>query len=80
MEGFSDLLDELSCGENERAEAALPHLATWGPEVVEALCERFFNPEPEVRWWAVRALAEVNDERVPALLTRALSDPDKGVR
>jgi HEAT repeat protein len=80
MESFSDLLDELSCGDDERAEAALPHLAAWSPEVLEPLRDRLFNPEAEVRWWAVRALAEVHDERVPGLLTDALSDPDKGVR
>jgi len=80
MESYADILDELSCGEDERAEAALSHLAIWGPEVVEPLRERLFNPEAEVRWWAVRALAEINDDRVPGLLARALSDPDKGVR
>jgi len=80
MEGFSDLLDELSCGEDERAEAALAHLAAWGSDAVEPLRERLFNPEPEVRWWAVRGLAEVHDERVAELLVSALSDPDKGVR
>jgi HEAT repeat protein len=80
MDGYLDLLDELSCGEEERAEQALSHLAAWGPEVVEPLRERLFNLEPEVRWWAVRALAEVNDERVPGLLVQALADPDKGVR
>ena len=80
MEGFSDLLDELSCGDDERAEAALSHLAAWGPEALEPLRERLLNPEAEVRWWAVRALAEVHDERMPELLTRALSDPDKSVR
>jgi HEAT repeat protein len=80
MEGFSDLLDELSCGEDERAEEALSHLLSWGPEVVEPLRERLFNPEAEIRWWAVRALAEVQDERVPKLLICALADPDKGVR
>ncbi len=80
VEGFSDLLDRLSCGKDEQAEAALSQLAALGPEVVEALHERLFNPEPEVRWWAVRALAEIQDERVPTLLTRALSDLDQGVR
>lgn len=80
MEGFSDLLDELSCGEDERAEAALSHLAAWGPEAVEPLQARLLNPEPEVRWWAVRGLAEVHDERVPELLVSALADPDRGVR
>jgi HEAT repeat protein len=81
MEAFSDLLDELSCGDDERAESALSHLATWGSEAVEPLRERLFSPESELRWWAVRALAEVHDdERVPQLLVRALADPDKGVR
>jgi HEAT repeat protein len=80
MVGVSDLLDELSCGDDERAEAALSHLTAWGPEVVEPLRERLSNPEAEVRWWAVRALAEVIDERVPELLVSTLTDPDKGVR
>ncbi len=75
-----DALDELSCGEDERAEAALPHLAAWGPEVLPALAERLSNPEADVRWWAVRGLAEVQDESVPELLLKALADPDVGVR
>lgn len=75
-----DVLNELSCGEDKRAEAALPHLAGWGPEVVDALRERLFNPEPDVRWWAVRGLAEIQDERVLDLLMKALADPDMGVR
>lgn len=75
-----DVLDELSCGEDGRAEAALSHLAAWGPEAVEVLLERLNNSEPDVRWWAVRGLAELQDERVPDLLVQALSDPDKGVK
>lgn len=80
MDRFSDLLDELSCGEDEWAEEALSHLAVWGAEAVEPLRERLSSPDAEVRWWAVRALAEVKDERVPGLLVKALADPDKGVR
>ena len=80
MQDFRDALDELSCGEDDRAEAALAHLAVWGSEVVDVFAERLFNPEPDVRWWAVRGLAEVSDERVPELLVKALGDPDKGVR
>ena len=75
-----DVLDELNCGEDERAEAALPHLAAWGQEVVDILKDRLYNPEPDVRWWAVRGLAEVQDERVPDLLVQALADPDKSVK
>jgi len=80
MSSYMDVLDELSCGEDERAEAALPQLAAWGPEIVDILRERLSDPEPEVRWWAVRGLAEVKDERVPGILVTALTDTDKGVR
>ncbi len=80
MSGFMDVLDELSCGEDERAEAALPHLAAWGPEALQALQERLSSPSAEVRWWAVRGLVEMQDEAVPELLVKALSDPDKGVQ
>jgi HEAT repeat protein len=80
MESYLDILDELSCGDDVRAEAALSHLGVWGPEAVEPLRERLSNPDAEVRWWAVRGLAEINDERVPVILVTALSDPDQSVR
>jgi len=80
MEELSVLLSQLSCGEDEQAEAALSQLAYWGPQAIEALQHRLSHPEAEVRWWAVRALAEMQDERVPGLLVHALADPDKGVR
>jgi HEAT repeat protein len=80
MRSMIDVLDQLSCGEDERAEEALSHLATWGSEAVEPLKERLSSTDVDVRWWAVRGLAEVHDERVPTILVRALSDPDKGVR
>ena len=80
MEELTELLSQLSCGDDEQAEGALSHLATWGRDAVGALEGRLSHPEADVRWWAVRALAEVQDERVPGLLVQALSDPDKGVR
>jgi HEAT repeat protein len=80
MKGLMQLLDELGCGEDERAEAALPQLAAWGPEAVEVLQERLLNPQADVRWWAVRGLAEVQDEGVTELLVKALADSDQGVR
>jgi len=80
MEELPVLLSQLSCGDDEQAEQALSHLATWGSEAVDALEERLSHPEAEVRWWAVRALAETQDERVPGLLVQALADQDMGVR
>jgi HEAT repeat protein len=75
-----DILDELGCGDDERLEAAISHLAVWGPAAVEHLRERLSSPNAEVRWWAVRGLAEIDDTRVPDILVGALSDPDKSVR
>lgn len=80
MKNLSVLLSQLSCGEDEQAEQAISRLATWGPEVVEPLQDRLSHPDAEVRWWAVRAIAELNDERVPELLVQVLADPDIGVR
>jgi HEAT repeat protein len=80
MPELSDLLSLLSCGDDEQAELALSHLARWGSEVLEPLVESLSHPDADVRWWMVRALAEVQDARVPGLLVRALSDPDRGVR
>ncbi len=81
MQELSELLTQLSCGEDEQAEQALSHLPAWGPEAVDALQDRLARPEAEVRWWAVRALAEITaDERVPGMLVRALADPDTSVR
>jgi HEAT repeat protein len=80
MEELSVLLYQLSCGDDQQAERALSQLATWGPEALGALEDRLSHPDAEVRWWAVRALAEVQDEHVPELLVRALSDSDQSVR
>jgi HEAT repeat protein len=80
MESYIVLLDQLSCGEDDRAEEALSHLSGWGHEIIDALQERLSSLDVDVRWWAVRALAEIDDGRVPGLLVNALSDPDQGVR
>jgi len=80
MEDLSILLSQLSCGDDEQAEEALTRLTDWGPEAVAALEQRLSHPEADVRWWAVRALAELQDERVPGLLMLALSDPENSVR
>jgi HEAT repeat protein len=80
MEDISVLLSQLSCGVDEQAEQALTHLATLGAEALAPLRERLSHPEAEVRWWAVRALAELKDEHVPQLLVQALADPDEEVR
>jgi len=38
------------------------------------------SPEVDIRWWAVRLLAEISDKGTPVLLIRALQDEDTSVR
>jgi HEAT repeat protein len=80
MEDLLLLLSQLNCGDDVQAEQALSRITDWGSEAVVPLEQRLSHPEVEVRWWAVRALAGLQDERVPGLLVRALSDSDNGVR
>jgi HEAT repeat protein len=74
------LLSELTSGEDERAEAAVPKLAALGAQVLPALGELLRSPNAGERWWAVRTLAEVSDPQVPGFLEQMLEDADAGVR
>ena len=80
MDELQELLAELTCGDDERAEAAIPALAAQGEAVVEALRALGSDASPDNRWWAVRALAEIPGRQVPGLLLKALGDEDIAVR
>lgn len=45
-----------------------------------ALEPLLIDPDPERRWWGVRALAEITGELSVGLLIQALDDPDPAVR
>src|SRR3989337_1939487 len=78
--GAGALLEELTGGVDERAEAAARALACFGSQTPPALHELLLRPDPELRWWATRALAEVDDPQVVSLLVRSLQGPDALVR
>lgn len=48
--------------------------------VLPAIAPLLDVPEPDIRWWAVRLLAEIRAEETPALLVRALQDDNLSVR
>ncbi len=73
------LLEALDSGDDQRAEAAVPALATLGEEAREALGARRHDPDPDRRWWAYRALAAFPDDTSDWLLP-GLNDPDPAVR
>jgi HEAT repeat protein len=80
MKELQDLLAQLTSGEDERAEAAIAGLAALGKEAVPNLQQLMTSADPDRRWWAVRALAEIKAGPVPALLLQALTDADLAVR
>lgn len=61
----------------ERAAVALGHLGT---EALPALADLLAGRDPDARWWAARALAEVGGDESVSLLASILDDPDPDVR
>lgn len=74
------LIAEFTSGSDTRAEAAALELAAEGAKSLPLLKELTAEANPDTRWWATRALAEIDDPEVPALLLQALIDPDPAVR
>ena len=81
---LQDYLTALTSGDDERAEAAVAGLvALPSPQLGEALAQLsawLSSPDADARWWAVRTLAAIPDERTPQLLVQALDDPQVAVR
>lgn len=74
------LLDDLLCGEEERALAAAEALAAAGEAALPALASLLDSENPDLRWWASAALGMSPAEGAAPLLLRALTDPDPDVR
>jgi HEAT repeat protein len=80
MSELKTLLAELTSGDDERAETAVPALKAYGEDALKVLRPLLADSHPDTRWWAVRALAENQDPRVPGLLISAVEDEDTSVR
>ncbi len=79
MPDLDDLLADLTSGDETRAESAVPGLVTLGAEALPALLDLAHSPDPDQRWWAVRALAETPRTRTEELFP-FLSDSSAEVR
>lgn len=80
MTSLDALLDELTSGDDEKAEAAAQSLWSFGSQALQALRGLLTTPDPDARWWAVRALAVIPDPAVTGILQASLRDPDLAVR
>lgn len=80
MNDLTQLLAELTGGDDERAEASISSLAAHGEAALRAARPLLEDPDPDIRWWAVRLLAEISSPKTPRLLLRALGDQEVTVR
>lgn len=74
------LIDELTSGEDERAQDAVTRLAALGASALPALRRLLTDGNAEARWWALWALAEIRAGEASLLLLNALQDNDLNVR
>lgn len=74
-----NLLEELTSGDDVRAENVIPALVELGKAVVPALVELTRSPDLDSRWWALRALAALPDID-PENLIPFLEDSSSEVR
>jgi len=80
MADIPALISALTSGDDRRAEAAAAQLGAQDREALPALRGLLNSPDAEVRWWGVRALAEIDDPHLPVTLRAALQDSDMDVR
>ena len=76
---LQDLLNDLTSGEETRAEAAVSTLVEKGEEAVPALLELTRSADSDKRWWALRILAQSPHSKSEWLLP-FLNDPATDVR
>jgi len=74
------LLEAITSGDDARAECALTQLAKIGKGASKTLTPLLNSPDSDHRWWAVRALASLDDPTGWDALREALHDPDPAVR
>lgn len=80
MPEFKDFLEALTCGQDERAEQAAQALVAFGEQALPELLKLASAPAAETRWWALRALAEIESPSAAQCLASALDDPNLEVR
>lgn len=79
-EDLHTLLEELSSGDDRRAESAVHKLAGRGESVLPWLRNELQSKNPDQRWWAIAALAQIDHEHARRALKDGLNDPDPSVR
>ncbi|MBI3160250.1 MAG: HEAT repeat domain-containing protein [Chloroflexi bacterium] len=80
MPALGELLSLLSSKDETQAEQAVKGLAVLGQPAVPPLAVLCASEDPDMRWWALRALAAIDHPDCAAFIIRALHDEDEAVR
>ena len=80
MTDLPNLIAELACGDDVRAERARTALASHGLEALPALLRLAQSETPDHRWWALRCLTDVHHPRADDRLLQGLHESDVAVR
>lgn len=80
MADISSLLDDLFSGDDDRAEAAAQQIGEFEKSAVSPLVDKLDASDSDLRWWAVRALACIDQPEAKAAISGALEDKDPSVR
>ncbi|MCH7480534.1 MAG: HEAT repeat domain-containing protein [Chloroflexi bacterium] len=80
MTDLDSLLSDLTSGDDELAEKAALAIQGYGQNAVTKLSQLITDPDPDIRWWAVRALAEFYDGNTTDLIINTLGDDDQDVK
>ena len=80
MSNLQDLLNELLCRDETRAENVVPALVECGEDAIPALMDLTRSADTDSRWWALRTLAQSPHMRTEWLVPFLLNDPEPEVR
>jgi HEAT repeat protein len=80
MDALQAYLEAISQGDDQSAQGRLPALIRQGEAALERLTPLLNHPNPDIRWWVVRALAEIQADSAARLLIKSLGDEDVTVR
>src|SRR5512139_2909823 len=80
QEELRALVQDLICGDDDRAEQAALRIGLHGCEALAYLTPVLAEADPDRRWWAARALGQLPCEEARQQLIGLLGDPDDDVR
>jgi len=80
METLDQLLVDLTSGNEPQAEASAVQLVQFGELAFNLLSNLTSDPDPDTRWWAIRALSEFKEQDASPIFLQALEDSNPEIQ